>query len=288
MNSIGSFFRFIRFSHTIFALPFALGSMAVAAHGLPPTKIFLLILAAMVFARTAAMTFNRLVDWELDKRNPRTANRHLLVSRPTALSVCIGSSLLFITTAWAMNPLCRGLSPLALAIVFFYSLTKRFTSAAQFFLGLALAISPVAAWIAVTGTVSMIPLTLALGVFFWVTGFDTIYATQDLEVDRKEGLKSMVVLLGIPASLHLAQMLHGGMFLCLVLFGWQAHLSFPYAIALIFICSVLFWEHRIARQGDLDSIQQAFFLSNAIVGVLFVLGVFVDIYSGVDSRVPIK
>jgi len=273
---MNSFLQFIRFSHTIFALPFALGAMIVAAQGRPSIKIVLLIILAMVFARTTAMTFNRLVDWEIDKRNPRTANRHLLVRRSTAIAACAISAILFVAAACAINPLCGYLSPLALAIVYFYSLTKRFTHAAQFFLGLALAVSPVGAWLAVTGKFALPPLVLALGVFLWVAGFDIIYAIQDIEVDQVEGLKSMAVLMGIPTSLRLAQMLHIGMFLCLIFFGFLAHLGTPYAIALICIFCALIWEHRIARRADLASIQQAFFMSNAIVGLLFVIGIAVD------------
>ena len=133
---IGRFLSFIRFSHTIFALPFALGSMFVAAHGLPALRTFSLVVLAMVLARTAAMTFNRLADWEIDKRNPRTANRHKLVAKPVAIGACLVSAVLFVATTWFINPLCFALSPVALAIVFFYSLTKRFTYGAQFFLGL--------------------------------------------------------------------------------------------------------------------------------------------------------
>ncbi len=273
---MNSFLQFIRFSHTVFALPFALGAMTVAGQGLPSTKTFLFIILAMVFARTAAMTFNRLVDWEIDKRNPRTVNRHLLVHRSTAIAACAISAISFVATACAINSLCGYLSPLALAIVFFYSLTKRFTHAAQFFLGLALAVSPVGAWLAVTGKFALPPLVLALGVLLWVAGFDIIYATQDVEVDRVEGLKSIVVLMGIPASLWLAQILHIGMFLCLILFGRLAHLGIPYAIVLVCIFCALIWEHRIAKRGDLGSIQRAFFMSNAVVGLLFVIGVTVD------------
>ena len=184
---ISRFLSFIRFSHTIFALPFALGSMFVAAHGLPSFRVFALVVMAMVFARTAAMTFNRLADWEIDKRNPRTAGRHKLVSKRLAIGACLLSALSFVGTAWMINPLCFALSPVALLIVFFYSLTKRFTHGAQFFLGLALGVAPIGAWIAVTGSFAMPPLVLGASVLCWVAGFDIIYATQDLDVDRREG-----------------------------------------------------------------------------------------------------
>ena len=144
------------------------------------------------------MTFNRLADWEIDKRNPRTAGRHKLVSKRLAIGACLVSALLFVGTAWMINPLCFALSPVALLIVFFYSLTKRFTHGAQFFLGLALAVAPIGAWIAVTGSFALPPLVLGASVLCWVAGFDIIYATQDLEIDRREGLHSVVVWLEFP------------------------------------------------------------------------------------------
>ncbi len=201
--------KFIRFSHTVFALPFAAGSMIVAAHGFPRMRIVLLILLAMVFARTAAMAFNRVADWEIDKENPRTAGRHKLVSKRVGWSLVMVPSAAFVLVSWLINPLCFALSPVALAIVFFYSLTKRFTSFTQFFLGLALAVSPVGAWLAVKGQFAFPPLVLALGVVFWLIGFDLIYAIQDYDFDKRKGLGSMVVRFGIPGSLRLAQVMHG-------------------------------------------------------------------------------
>ena len=144
--------------------------MFVAADGLPSFRAFALVVLAMVFARTAAMTFNRLADWEIDKRNPRTAGRHKLVSKPVAIGACVVSALLFVVTAWLINPLCFALSPVALAIVFFYSLTKRFTHGAQFFLGLALAVAPIGAWLAVTGSFALPPIALGASVLCWVAG----------------------------------------------------------------------------------------------------------------------
>ena len=270
------FLQFVRFSHTIFAMPFALGAMVVAAHGFPPARIALLIVLAMIFARTAAMTFNRVADWELDQRNPRTAGRHRLVSRVTAIATCAVCSAGFIATSWAINPLCFALSPVALAIVFFYSFTKRFTHAAQFFLGIALAVAPVGAWLAVTGSFALPPLVLALAVVLWLAGFDTIYATQDYEVDRREGLKSLVVWLGIPRALRLAQLLHAGTWLLLAAFGWCAGLGLAYWLGLVAILGLLVYEHRVARSLDVAAINAAFFLSNAWIGVVFVLSTFLD------------
>src|SRR6266508_5128951 len=200
---VSRFLRLIRFSHTIFALPFALGALVVAANGWPSLKVLLLVVVCMVFARTAAMLFNRLVDWSLDQRNPRTASRHLLVSKSGAIALLAVSSGGFLLAAAAINRFTLILAPVALALIFFYSLTKRFTSATHFFLGLALAIAPIGAWIAQTGQLDLAPIILAAGVICWVAGFDLIYATQDYDFDRREDIRSLVVKLGIPRSLRL-------------------------------------------------------------------------------------
>ena len=273
---IARLLRFVRFSHTIFALPFALGAMFVAARGWPAWQIFALIVLAMVFARTAAMAFNRLADWQIDQRNPRTVDRHRLVSRGAAIALLIVTSAAFITTTAAINALCFALSPVALLIVFFYSLTKRFTSYSHFFLGLALSVSPVGAWLAVTGTFAFAPLVLALAVMLWVAGFDMIYATQDHEFDRAEGLRSLVVKLGVSRALRWAQALHWIMLVVLVAFGSAARLGPAFYASLVLVAGALVYEHRSAARLDVAGINQAFFASNAFVGVVFVLGVFID------------
>lgn len=275
---LASALRFIRFSHTVFALPFALGSMLVAAHGLPGWRLAGLILLAMVFARTAAMTFNRIADWEMDKRNPRTEARHKLLPYRAAMAMLVISSAAFVAVTYAINALCFWLSPVALVIVFFYSLTKRFTHAAQFFLGLALSVAPVGAWLAVTGAFAFPPLVLAAAVLLWVAGFDLIYATQDHDFDKAEGLHSMVVKLGIPSALRLARVLHTAAFAGLIAFGYFAGLGGGYAVASVFICGMLVYEHRVAARLDVAAVNRAFFLSNAIVGALFVAGVAVDVF----------
>src|SRR5213082_2941473 len=173
-EAVSRFLQLIRFSHTIFALPFALGALVVAANGWPSWRILFLVIVCMVFARTAAMLFNRLIDWSLDQRNPRTASRHLLVSRRAAQAFLVLSSAGFVLAAAAINRLTFILAPIALALVFFYSVTKRFTSATHFFLGLALGIAPIGAWIAQTGRVDFAPIVLAAGVIGWVAGFDLI------------------------------------------------------------------------------------------------------------------
>jgi 4-hydroxybenzoate polyprenyltransferase len=273
---VSRFLRLIRFSHTIFALPFALGALVVAANGCPSLRIFLLVIACMVLARTAAMLFNRLVDWSLDQRNPRTASRHLLISRSAVSVLLVMSSAGFVLTAAAINQLTFILAPVALAIVFFYSVTKRFTSATHFFLGLALAVAPVGAWIAQTGRIDLAPIVLAAGVICWVAGFDLIYATQDHDFDRREGIRSLVVRLGIARSLRVAQLLHLLTFAALIGFGLVAKLGAIYYWSMPVVAAVLFYEHKTATKLDLAGINRAFFQSNAFVSAVFLLAVCLD------------
>jgi 4-hydroxybenzoate polyprenyltransferase len=272
------FLRLIRFSHTIFALPFALGALLVAARGRPSGRVAVLVLVCMILARTAAMLFNRLVDWSLDQRNPRTEGRHRLLSWRAILGALIISTFGFVFAAASINLLTAVLAPVALALIFAYSVTKRFTSATHFFLGLALAVAPIGAWIAQTGDIALPPLILGLGIVCWVAGFDLIYATQDLEFDRAEHLHSLVVRLGIPRSLVLAQRLHLAMFIMLIFFGITARLSVIYYSAMPIIAAALIYEHRSARSLDLVGINRAFFNSNAFVSALFLAATCAEVW----------
>jgi len=276
-NPVTRFLRLIRFSHTVFALPFALGALLVSADGRPSVRVLGLVLLCMVLGRTAAMLFNRLSDWALDQKNPRTAQRHLLVRKPVAGALLAICSAGFLLASAAINRTTALLSPVALAIVFFYSLTKRFTGLTHFFLGFALAVAPAGAWIAQTGTLELPPLVLGAGVVCWVAGFDLIYATQDFDFDRREGLRSLVVQLGVAASLRLAQWLHLFMFAALVGFGFAAKLGIIYFACMSLIAVALVYEHRSARLLDLAGINRAFFQSNAFVSVLFVVAVAADL-----------
>jgi 4-hydroxybenzoate polyprenyltransferase len=276
-GSIRNTLHFIRFSHTIFALPFALASMLAAARGLPDLRSMLLIILAMVFARTAAMTFNRLADWQIDQRNPRTSDRHKLISRAGATAMWVVSSLAFVITTWFINRLCFLLSPVALAIVFFYSLTKRFTSFTHFFLGLGLAVSPVGAWLAVRGEFALPPLILAFAVLLWVSGFDIIYATMDHDFDRTERLGSLVVWLGLSRSLQIARLLHWLTLIAFALFGWSAGLHGIYFSSLALIAVVIGYEHKSAARLDVVAINRAFFTCNALVGGVFLAAVALDL-----------
>ena len=278
----------MRFSHTVFALPFALAAMLVAARdqrGWPGWKIFGLILAAMICARTCAMAFNRIVDRKFDALNPRTANRHLPageISLASAVLLCALSAAGTVAASFFLNPLCFYLSPVAVVAVCFYSLTKRFTDYTHVFLGLALA--PVGAWLAVKGanisTPEIIQVTvLSLAVIVWLVGFDIIYALQDYEFDKSHGLRSLVVAWGPANALSAAFLAHMVMCGLLLAFGLLAFgpRCFAYLIGWLMILICLALEHWIARRRSLNWINIAFFRLNALVGVVFLVVVAVEV-----------
>jgi len=276
---------FVKLSHTIFALPFALASMVVAARenqGWPGWKTFLLILAAMVSARTCAMSFNRIVDRKIDALNPRTANRHLpagQVSLIGAILLCGISAAGLIASSYFLNAVCFYLSPVAVVIVCFYSLTKRFTDFSHVFLGVALALAPLGAWLAVKGGFQfwpmqesfILPLLLAVAVVFWLIGFDVIYAIQDYEFDRAHGLHSLVVRWGVKNALGAAFLSH--MVMCGVLgaFGLLCGFRFAYLIGFTIILICLVMEHWLARRRSLNWVQNAFFRLNAVISTVFLI-----------------
>jgi 4-hydroxybenzoate polyprenyltransferase len=273
---------FVKFSHTVFALPFALAAMAVAARenrGWPGWRVFLLIVGAMVGARTCAMAFNRIVDREFDKANPRTAGRHLprgTISLRSAWSLCALGALALVASAWFLNPLCFYLSPIALVVICFYSLTKRFTDYTHVFLGIALGLAPVGAWLAVKGTgVSGFEVlqmtTLAVAVALWLIGFDIIYALQDYEFDRRHGLHSLVVAWGPRNALQGASLAHMLMWGMLVAFGLLSKFRVAYFVGLLVILPCLLLEHWLARWRSLRWINIAFFRLNALISVVFLV-----------------
>jgi len=279
-SSFAKWSSFIRLSHTAFALPFALAAMIVAARdhrGWPGWRVFLLILAAMVCARTCAMSFNRIVDRQFDARNPRTAHRHLpagTISLAGAVSLCVLSAAGLVFASFLLNPLCFYLSPVALAVVCFYSLTKRFTDYTHVFLGMALALAPVGAWLAVKGAQITLAewlqiLTLSAAVVLWLVGFDIIYALQDYEFDRAEGLHSLVVAWGPRNALGAAFLAHMAMCGLLLAFGILCRFRLAYLIGWGVIVGCLALEHWIARHRSLDWINVAFFRLNALVSMVF-------------------
>jgi 4-hydroxybenzoate polyprenyltransferase len=288
ISAIQKWGGFVRFSHTVFALPFALAAMLVAARdnrGWPGWKIFGLILAAMVCARTCAMAFNRIVDRKFDALNPRTANRHLpsgLISLASAILLCVLSAAGLIAASYFLNPLCFYLSPIALTLVCFYSLTKRFTDYTHVFLGMALALAPIGAWLAVKGTeVSVLEILqmifLALAVVLWLVGFDIIYALQDYEFDKSHGLRSLVVAWGPKNALGAAFLAH--MVMCGVLlgFGLLCRFRLAYLIGWLVILACLVMEHWIARRRSLNWVNIAFFRLNALIGVVFLVVVAAEV-----------
>lgn len=273
---------FVKFSHTIFALPFALAAVAVAAradHGWPGWRLFALILAAMICARTCAMAFNRIVDRKFDALNPRTAGRHLpagKISLASAVTLCALSAAGFVAAAWFINALCFYLSPVALAVLCFYSLTKRFTDFTHVFLGVALALAPVGGWLAVRGTavtpLEMVQMSvLAITVVFWLIGFDIIYAMQDYEFDRRHGLRSLVVAWGPRNALQAAFIAHMLMCGLLLLFGLLCRFRVAYLLGWAFIVFCLALEHFLARRRSLNWVNNAFFRLNAVVSVVFLV-----------------
>jgi 4-hydroxybenzoate polyprenyltransferase len=264
--------RMIRFSHSVFALPFALASVVLAVeHRLDWTQVGW-ILVAMVGARSAAMGFNRLADQLIDARNPRTAGRELprgVLSRAEVWGFVFLSAAALVLASWRLNPLCLALSPVALAIVFGYSYTKRFTPFSHLFLGLALGVAPVGAWIAIRGRLDLPPVVLGLAVLAWTAGFDIIYACQDAEFDRREGLQSIPARLGIRGALFASWSLH------VLTVALLAGLYFLVAIHPLYLAGVagvaglLAYEQSLVKADDLSRVDAAFFTVNGWVSVAY-------------------
>jgi 4-hydroxybenzoate polyprenyltransferase len=269
--------RMVKFSHSVFALPFALCGAALAsvAHPLSARQVLWIVLA-MVGARNAAMGFNRLADHAIDAENPRTADRELpagRLRRGPVWAATAALSALFVVASFALNPLCGFLSPVALLVIFGYSYTKRFTAASHLVLGLSLAMAPVGAWVAVRGTFAgedaEVPWLLAAAVLVWVAGFDIVYACQDVAFDRGRGLRSVPARFGLPGALRLARSLHAAAVLALAAVGLAADLGAIYWAGLLGIAALLAWEHRLVRPDDLSRLGLAFFNLNGIVSVAY-------------------
>jgi 4-hydroxybenzoate polyprenyltransferase len=272
---------FVRFSHSVFALPFALAGALLASRLVPLSWHRVgWIIVCMVAARSAAMGFNRVADARYDARNPRTAGRELprgtMSAREAWLFVAV-SAAVFVLGASRLSTLCLALSPVALAIVFWYSLAKRYTTYAQLFLGLAMAVAPIGGWIAAGGPARTEPWLLGLAIAAWVAGFDVLYACQDLEVDRREGLRSIPVRFGIAGALWISRALHVLAVLALAAVGLWAGLGHWYASGVIVVGVLLAYEQSLVRVDDLSQIKRAFDL-NGWVGLLYLLATAVDVY----------
>jgi 4-hydroxybenzoate polyprenyltransferase len=278
---IRRYLSFVRFSHSVFALPFALvGALLAARLVTVGWHQVLWIVVAMVAARSAAMGFNRLVDAEYDARNPRTAMRELpqgVITRPAATVFVVISSTVFVVAAGQLSTLCLALSPVALAIVFWYSLAKRYTAYTQAFLGLAMAVAPVGGWLAAGGRGGWEPWLLGLAIGLWVGGFDVLYACQDLEFDRAHGLRSIPVRFGLTRSILISRVMHASTILCMLLVGYIAALGPLYAAGVALVGVLLVYEQSLVAPDDLSQVKRAFDL-NGYVGILYLVTTAAAIY----------
>jgi len=277
-NRIRIVLEMIKFEHSVFALPFALTGALLAArasrHGWPTPRQVVLIVVAMVAARSAAMTINRIVDLRYDRENPRTSKRALAtgeLSVSFAWLFTIVAMGLFVVAAWQLNPLALELAPVALAILFFYSFTKRFTNWSHLFLGFALGISPAAAWIAVTGGLDLRILILCAAVTLWVGGFDVLYACQDVDYDRNAGLFSVPKRFGIARALLIARAMHVGVVALLAWLAASFALPWPAWLGVAVVAALLAYEHSLVRADDLSKLDAAFFAVNGYISLLFLL-----------------
>jgi len=276
-SRIRTVLEMIKFEHSVFALPFALvGALLAARAGgdLPSWRQILWIVVAMVGARSAAMTMNRIADVEYDRRNPRTANRALPkgeLSVSFAVAFTILASAVLVVAAWKLNPLALKLSPVALAILFFYSYTKRFTSWSHFVLGFCLGISPAAAWIAIRGSLDARMLILCAAVTLWVGGFDVLYACQDVEFDKSSGLHSIPKKFGIANALWIARAMHVLMVALLAWLAWSFHLAWLAWAGIGVVAALLVYEHSLVKPNDLSKMNAAFFAVNGYISLLFLL-----------------
>jgi 4-hydroxybenzoate polyprenyltransferase len=281
---IENYLSLVKFSHTIFALPFALlgFSLATIHHSDSLSwKLLILVLMCMLFARNAAMSFNRWADRHIDEVNPRTAKREIpaqIIGHKSALAFCLTNALLFIVATWFINPLCFYLSPVALVVILGYSLTKRFTALSHFVLGLGLALAPTGAYLAVTGTFGWIPIILSVSVLCWVSGFDIIYALQDDEFDLDNHLHSIPVLLGRKKALMLSLILHVICAALLVTAGIQGNFKTIYWVGLGIFSFLLFYQHTIVKYNDLRRVNVAFFTLNGIASIVFSIFAITDLF----------
>jgi 4-hydroxybenzoate polyprenyltransferase len=297
MSKVKNYLSLIRFSHTIFAMPFAMIGFFLGVKQFPLNVgpgwsfIFLTndyvivrlieVILCMVFARSAAMAFNRWLDVKWDAMNPRTAIREIpagIISKNSALWFVLINCVLFVGCAWFINPLCFGLSFVALAVVLGYSYTKRFTPLCHLVLGLGLSLAPIGAYLAVTGRFALLPVLFSLAVIFWVSGFDIIYSLQDEEFDRSNRLYSMPAWLGKVKSLRISELLHLFSTLCVVVAGFYGRLGIWYWIGVAIFIGMLVYQHIIVKPHDLSRVNLAFMTANGIASVVFAIFVIADLY----------
>ncbi len=280
VSKVGTILEMIKFEHTIFAMPFALTSMMLAADGMPKLSILGWIILAMVGARSSAMAFNRIADAHLDKLNPRTANRAIpkgILNLAEVWLFTIVAAGLFVFAAWRINTLALILSPVALLVILGYSFTKRFTNLSHLVLGLALGIAPTGAWIAVRGRLDLTPIILSAAVMFWTAGFDIIYALQDLEFDSKMGLFSIPKTLGPAKGLLVARLFHGITVALILAYGLVLGLGPAYFIGVALVAALLAYEQSMVSPNDFSKVNMAFFNTNGLVSIGFFVFAFIDL-----------
>lgn len=278
------YFSLVLFAHSIFALPFAFIGFFLAVYTTPADfngwKLLLMLLC-MVFARNAAMAFNRYLDRDIDAANPRTAMRDIpagRVSAPQALGFTIANSLLFMVATWFINPVCFYLSPVALTVILGYSYTKRFTPLCHMVLGLGLGLAPLGAYLVVTGVFHIVPVLYTFAVLFWVSGFDIIYALQDEAFDREHGLNSIPVLLGTRGALRVSEVFHVLSAIFVIIPVFIAPLGWLYVAGVLFYCGLLIYQHRIVSPTDLSRVDRAFMTTNGIASVVFACFFLLDLF----------
>ena len=288
LGKVRTFLEAIKFEHTVFALPFAYLGMLLAAGGAPTLAQFFWITVAMGAARTLAMALNRLIDREIDARNPRTAGRALprrLMSAPEMALFAAAAGVVLVVAAWQLNPLCLQLLPGAVVVLVGYSYTKRFTWLSHAVLGLADALAPIGGWIAVTGALAPEALLLGFAVGVWIAGFDVLYACQDVAFDRANGLHSIPARFGVPAALNVAKVAHVLTVLALVLLGVSAGLGAVYWIGVVVAAGLLIYEHSLLRPDDLSRLDMAFFNVNGYIAVVLLLATAGDLaLTGLSRR----
>jgi 4-hydroxybenzoate polyprenyltransferase len=283
MSAIKKYLSLVTFSHTIFALPFACIGFVLAlrtGHAFS-LKLFVLVILCMVFARSAAMAFNRYIDRKFDALNPRTAVREIpagIINPTNALFFIIINCLLFVVTTWFINSICFYLSPVALFVVLFYSYTKRFTPLCHLVLGCGLALAPIGAYLAVTGEFAWLPLLFSFTVFCWVSGFDIIYALQDEAFDRSNHLKSIPVLFGTKGALRVSEVLHFFAFAFIVSAGIVGQFNWLYWIGVGLFSMLLIYQHTLVKPTDLSKVNRAFFTTNGIASVAFAIFTIVSLF----------
>jgi 4-hydroxybenzoate polyprenyltransferase len=287
VKSIKNYLSLVTFAHTVFAMPFAMIGFFIGLRVMnfetykPWWELLILVLLCMVFARSAAMAFNRWLDAEFDSVNPRTAVREIpagIISKKNAMIFVIFNCVLFIVATYFINALCLVLAPVALFVILFYSYTKRFTSLCHLVLGLGLSLAPIGAYIAVTGKFAIVPVLFSLAVLFWVSGFDIIYALQDEEFDRINNLRSIPSLLGIKKALYISEYLHFLSFVSIFTAGVLGHFGWFYWAGAVVFAYFLVYQHTLVKPKDLSRVNRAFFTSNGVASVVFSLFVLIDIF----------